>query len=266
MIQTQLNLASRIQIVTLETGAWRAQKLNKSETDILNRKHGTGDAAKVLVKLTDHPSLMALYKLHAEAYAEHRRITMPSIMDGMRIIPTGKQIEHAKVIADFQRRHNQLVSDFVAAYPQIRLDAPVALNGLFDASKWPEASVVEGKFAFTVRYLPCPSDDAWGDWLNETAQAGQAELRERLVIAARHLATALKGDGKLYQSALDNLRDVCDLAGEGFNLLDDPIIAQAARELRPHSAQAAESLRDAKAARKETGDKISSILGVLNFA
>ena len=265
-MQTQLNLASRIQIVTLETGAWRAQKLNKSETGTLNKKHGTGDAAKVLVRLTDHPSLMSLYKLHAEAYAEHRKITLPSIMDGMRIVPTGKQMDHAKIIADFQRRHNSLVSDFMAAYPQIRIDAPIALNGLFDASKWPNASVVESKFAFAARYLPCPSDGAWGDWLTETAQAGQAELRERLVTAARHLSTALKGDGKLYQSALDNLREVCELAGQGFNLLDDPIIAQAARELKPMATNTADNLRDAKAVRKDTGDKIASILGVLNLA
>ena len=232
----------------------------------MNKKHGTGDAAKVLVRLTDHPALMSLYKLHAEAYGEHRRITLPSIQDGMRIVPTGKQVEHAKMLSDFRNRHCNLVADFMRAYPQIRLDAPIALNGLFDASKWPVASIVEAKFSFNVRYLPCPSDGAWGDWLNETAEAGQAELRERLVEAARHLATVLNSDGKLYQSALDNLRDVCDLAGEGFNLLDDPIIAQAARELRPHASQAAESLRDAKVARADTGKQISNILGVLNLA
>jgi len=265
-MQTQLNLASRIQIVTLETGAWRAQKLNRAESHEVNKKHGTGDAAKVIVQLTDHPALLALYKLHAEAYGEHRRITLPSIQDGMRIVPTGKQIDHAKIISEFRAKHDSLVGQFMPDYPTLRADAPIKLNGLHDASKWPEPSVVAGKFLFSVRYLPCPSDGAWGDWLNETAEAGQAELRERLVTAARHLADTLKGDGKLFQSALDNLKDICDLSGEGFNLLDDPIIARAARELRPLSIHTADALRDAKAVRKSTGEQISNILGVLKLA
>ena len=264
-MQLTMNLASRIQISTVEMGMWRATKLNKTESERVNRDNGSGNAAKVIVRLTDNFSLISLQKLHAEAYQEHRKITLPSIQDGMRIVPSGKQPVHAAVMADFRRRHNSLVTDFLADYETIKSEAPVKLNGLFDGKKWPSKEVVAGKFSFAYRYLPCPSDGAWGDWLNESAQAGQGELRERLVNSARHLATVLKGDGKLYQSALDNLREVCELAGEGFNLLDDPIIEQAARELRPHATQAAASLRDAENIRRDTGDKIASILGVLNL-
>lgn len=150
--------------------------------------------------------------------------------------------------------------------PLIRAEAPIKLNGLFDGKQWPEKGTVSAKFIFRTRYLPCPSDGAWGAWLDETAQAGQAELRERLVTAARHLADVLKGDGKLFQSAFENLREVCELAGDGFNLLDDPIIAQAARELRPHASLAAESVRDAKMVRQDTAAKVGNILGALGLA
>lgn len=259
-------LASRIKLVTLNTGAWRAQKLNRKESQDVNARHGTSDAAKVIVRLTDHAALVALYKLHSEAYGEHRRLTLPSVQDGIRVVPCGREIEHSQVMASFVRKHQSLVMEFLADYDQIRLEAPIKLNGLFDGRQWPEVSIVQSKFSFDTRYLPCPSDGAWSDWLNESAQAGQAELRERLVTSARHLATVLQSDGKLYQSALDNLRDVCDLAGDGFNLLDDPIIAQAARELRQPACQTAESLRDAKSVRQATGETVSNILATLNLS
>ena len=169
-------------------------------------------------------------------------------------------------MADFARRHASLVADFLADYDLIRQEAPVKLNGLFDGRQWPSKDTVAAKFKFSTRYLPCPSDGAWSGWLDETAAAGQAELRERLVTAARHLATVLKSDAKLFQSAFDNLREVCELAGQGFNLLDDPIIAQAARELHAPASQAAGNLRDAKAARQDTAAKVSGILATLNLS
>ena len=232
----------------------------------MNAKHGTSDAAKVIVRLTDNASLAALYKLHAEAYAEHRRITLPSVQDGLRVVPTGKELEHSRIMSDYGAKHSALVADFLAEYDLIRTEAPIKLNGLFDGRQWPSKETVAAKFKFSTRYLPCPSDGAWSEWLNETAQAGQSELRERLVTAARHMADTLKGDGKLYQSVFDNLRDVCELAGEGFNLLDDPIIALAARELLPHANQAADNVRGASSVRKDTAAKVAGILSTLNLA
>ena len=260
------NLAQRIKLVTMNTGAWRAQKLNRKESADVNCRNGTADAAKVIVRLTDHPALTAIYKLHSEAYSEHRRMTLPSVQDGIRVVPCGKEIEHAKVMADFAQKHAVLLGEFMADYDQIRQEAPVKLNGLFDGRQWPAAETVASKFSFETRYLPCPSDGAWGEWLDESAQAGQAELRDRLVTAARHLADVLKSDGKLFQSALDNLRDVCDLAGQGFNLLDDPIIADAARQLRAPACQAAASLRDAKTVRQSTAETVNTILTTLNLS
>jgi hypothetical protein len=265
-MKTTQAIANSIKLTTMETGAWRAQKLNRKESADVNSRNNVTDAAKVIVRLTDNASLTALYKLHAEAYSEHRRITLPSVQDGIRVIPAGKELGHAKIMADYSAKHAGLVADFLAEYDDIRRESPVKLNGLFEGRQWPAKEVVASKFKFATRYLPCPSDGSWGDWLNETAQAGQSELRERLVTAARHLADVLKSDGKLYQSALDNLREVCELAGEGFNLLDDPIIAQAARELLPHGQQSAENLRDAKASRADTSAKVSGILATLNLA
>jgi sulfite reductase alpha subunit-like flavoprotein len=258
------SIASRITLVTLSTGAWRANKTNKRETLKVNNDHNT-DAARVVVRLTDHPSLTALYKLHSEAYTEHKKITLPSIQDGMRVLPAAKQMDHGKLMGVFVARHDQLVSDFLSEYELIRQEAPVKLNGLFDGDQWPDKFVVAGKFKFENRYLPCPNDQGWKEWIEETVSAGQEELKERLVQAARHLGEVLMTDGKLYQSALDNLRDVCDLVGSGFNLMDDPVIADIAKHLRAPASLNAAVLRDDKTSRRSTGDEVARILGTLKI-
>src|SRR4249920_1272190 len=71
-------IAGRMKIAVLQTGAWRATRLHKSETVDVNQRHNV-NVAKVMVRVTDHPALSDLTKLHAEAYAAHKRLTLPTI-------------------------------------------------------------------------------------------------------------------------------------------------------------------------------------------
>jgi hypothetical protein len=51
------DIAGRIKIVTLKTGAWRPTRTHKAETRAENDRHGTGDAARVVVRVCDHVAL-----------------------------------------------------------------------------------------------------------------------------------------------------------------------------------------------------------------
>lgn len=255
-------LASRIKLVTLNTGAWRAVKLHKAETLEENQRHGLKDQARVSVRICEHKALVDLNKLHMAAYQEHRRLTLPSIQDGMRVVPCGREFEHSKAMAAFKAQHQTLVAEFLQDYEVERHAAEMRLNGLYDPRFFPSKDAVESKFKFSFQYLGCPTDGSWADWLQESAQAGQGELRNRLVGAARHLAdVCAKDGGKFYQSVLDNLSDICSLAGD-FNLMDDPIIAQAAQQLAPLAAESVETLREDKAHREDIGKRTAAILNV----
>jgi len=113
--------------------------------------------------------------------------------------------------------------------------------------------------------MDCPTAGNWGEWINETLELGKMELQDRLVTAARKLIDVCSGDGKLYSSVLENLEDVCSLAGD-FNLGEDPIIARAAKELLPVATDFdASILRDNKALKRSTAERAESILKVLNL-
>lgn len=252
-------VAARTKITVLNTGVFQTTRLHKSETRAENARHNT-DAAKVLVRITDNPTLKELRSLHAQAYVEHKRLTMPTVQEGMRLLPVGRELQHSTTMRKFGDEHNRLVAKFLAVYEDERDAAPARLNGLYDASMWPSLSEVSRKFRFATRYLAAPTDGAWSDWLTESTRAAEDELRERLEEALERVRDRCKSDGKLYASVFDSIRELTDLVPDldftgGFT----PIVQAMAPLAQCH----AELIRDDEELRKAAADKASNILSVL---
>lgn len=260
------DVAARTKLAVLNTGRWQATRQHRKETNAVNDAHGT-KAAKVLVRVSDHPALTAITKLHAEAYQEHRRLTLPSVQDGMRMLPAGREFEHAEVMRKLGDRHNALVAEFLADYESERKAAPARLNGLYEASMWPSQSQIADKFAFSTRYLPCPAEGAWGEWFEASAEEAEKELRSRLkeaLVRVRDRCKAESADGKagkLYASVFDSIRDLAGLVPDlDFSGEYAPVV----EAMKPLAEIYVEDVRDdAKARRKvaKTADSILSILG-----
>jgi hypothetical protein len=254
------DVAARTKLAVLQTGAWRATRINRSETRNTNATHGTGNAAKVLVRVTDHAALTGLAKLHAHAYQEHRRFTLPTVQDGMRLLPAGREFEHAEVMRKLADQHNTFVREFLADYENERANAPARLNGLFDPSMWPSLHVVEHKFTFQTRYLATPVDGEWSEWLSASVESAEAELRERLEEALKRVKDRCKSDGKLYASVFEAIRELADLAPDlDFNGDYAPVV----QALAPLAKIHAEDVRDNPSARQKVAKQADSILSVL---
>lgn len=259
-------LADRIKIVILSQGFWNPQKHHKAESREENIRHGLDNDAKVHIKLTKHESLLKAITIKGQIYNVHRRLTMASPCDGMRVVPVGREFEHSDKLKELSAEFNKHVKDFINDYDSVVERARTKFNGLFDQSMFPPKDIMKDKFYNTTKYMNCPVEGDWEEWLNETVQLGKLELQDRLVKAARHMIDACKSDGKLYSSVLENLEDICELCGD-FNLLDDPIIAKAAEQLKPLARDfSVEILRDNNRLRKETADRASQILTMLNLS
>lgn len=253
------HIAQRTKIAVLKTGAWRATRLNKGESQKVNEEHHTDKAAKVSVKLTNHPALEALRKVHEEAYKSHCKLTLPSVQDGMRMLPVGREFEHSEKMNVFSGKHNEATSWFLGDYDIERESAPARLNGLYVASQWPVREKLAEKFSFSVRYLTAPMDGPWKEWLKESAQAAEDELRDMLRAAIQHVHDRCKADGKLYQSVFGKLSDLCALVPD-LNLRDAPDIAAAAVAARQFAGANAEGIRDSKAVRNDIAQRAAAIL------
>lgn len=261
------SLAARMKLCALNTGAWRATKLHRDESAKVNAAHHQTDTAKVHVKLTNSTALHELNKLHAEAYSQHKRLTLPTVQDGLRLLPVGREFEHSQVMQDFGAKHEALKVQFLAEYSDEARTAPVRLNGLYDARHWPHVSVISGKFSFRTKYLSCPTEGSWADWITESAQAAEEELRERLTEALSHLrdrCAAIDGKkaGKLYGTVFSNLADVCALVPD-LNFTADPQLEFAAQSAIELGKLDADTLRENHSARRDAASKAASILAAM---
>lgn len=251
-------------LCVLRTGAWRATREHRQESVAENARHAVQDIAKVHVRLTSHPALEALGKLHSAARAEHYRLTLPSLDEGVRFIPTTRILEHSNIIKDYAEKHSKLADEFCAAYDQERCEAPIRLNGLYRAEFFPPLEVVRSRFRFSSDYREVPEQGAWQDWLREAGQAAESELRERFADALRRMVETLRQPDKIFRDSLvGNLRDLCDLSGD-LNLsgaLDIAAVAQAARDnLCTYSP---DTLRDSKSEREEAAKRAAGLVSML---
>lgn len=256
-------IASRIKLAALNTGAWRATRLHKKETEKVNADHHTTDAAKVHVRLTDSEALRAINCLTAEAYDAHRKLTLPAAQDGFRLLPVGREFEHAAKMQEYGAKHRALVAQFLGEYDSEKASAPVRLNGLYDARQWPDRAVIAEKFLFTSRYMACPTDGSWADWITESARAAEDELRERLTDCLQRIAeNCAKEKPKIYDTMFSNLAELLPLVPD-FNFGESLAVAKAAQEAAQLATLSADTIRESKSARREAAQRANSILSAL---
>lgn len=242
-----------------KTGIWQATRLHKDETRAENQRHNT-NTAKVLVRITDSKTLQEIRKLHSDAYAKHKLVTLPTVQDGLRLLPAGRELEHSTLMRKYGDEHNRLVREFLAAYEDERDAAPNRLNGLYDPSMWPALSEVAKKFKFNTRYLPTPTIGTWGDWLMESTRAAEAELRERLETALERVRDRCRADGRLHATVFDSIRELVELVPDlDFAGELTPVVQAMAPLAQCH----AELLRDDEDLKKAAADKAANILSVL---
>lgn len=255
------SIASRIMLCTVNTSAWRATKFHKRETQDVQERHNS-KAPKVLVTICEHKALTEIAKLDSAIYHAHRGLTLPSCQDGMRMLPASRQIEHSNKMREFADQRRAFVAQFVGDYDAIKAAAPVKLNGLFDESMWPSRKVVESKFGFASRYLACPTEGSWGEWLEESARTADEALRDQLREALERVRDRCKGDGKLFSSVFGNLAELVAMVPD-LNLSDSRVIEEVADLAKPIGQIDAETVREDGKARAQIASQASRILTML---
>lgn len=259
------SLAERIKLVSLSQGSWGVNKLNKPESLAVKAKHNLSAEINPLVHvpIVVDEKLDTLKTLKGQIYTQHRLMTLPSIQEGQRILPVGKELEHSNMIRDFRPKWDDAVEAFGDVYQRLADEAPLKYGGLYDSRHWLPKSVILSKFRLTVHYLPCSTEGAWGDWLEQTAEIATAEYRQRIVDKARHLVDKCRdSDGRIFRACIDNLQEICG-EEKNFNLANDPIIKEGISKFNELAAGlSVEALRENTTLREDTAKRAEEILGL----
>lgn len=189
-----------------------------------------------------------------------------------------------KAIAEF----NEAVDEFVARYPDLRREAQITLNGMFNEADYPDLRQIRLKFGAKPDIEPLPqAKDFRVDLSQGAVDVIRSDIEQSVMLACQDaqrcawdkLRTCLSamverlngenedGKPKTYRDTLfSNVSELVDIL-PSLNVLEDPELDKAARKVKDEVlAYTAQQCRDSKAARLAAAAKVDSILAMMPSA
>jgi hypothetical protein len=289
---TRFNIDTCAMLVEVNVRQWTARKLDKSTTEevVSNKNAQNKGAARVNKHLLAGRSELEVINQHVGTIRTYLYdVTLPWSDSGLRLLTTAKFMEFNERMQEYEDKFNQLVEDFVTAYPTLITAQAMALGDMFNRTEYPTADDIKHRFEFRVNYMPVPtSGDFRIDVGNEAQQELQKKLQqladERIEHAMADIKTRLKDHlarmsdrlsvdtvgGELktrmfHSSLLDTAHELCSLAKD-LNITQDAELEQARVALKNAiSGIAVDDLRKDIPTRNEVKKEVDAILSKFNF-
>lgn len=247
-------ISSSAMLVDLGLSVWTGRKKDKrASADVAASNHArTGVASVNKALLGDCEQLGAIGKFASMVRQSHYASTMPWSDTGLRLLPTARFMSYTEQLSGFQEEFNRLVDEFLANYEWEVLQAHAKLGDLFNRDDYPTVDSLRDKFGFRLNYIPLPDSGDWRvdlesdaqdvlrqqyeDFYSKQMETAMRDVHDRLMeqiqTFTRQLGTDSEGrKGKIYQSTLDNIRNLAKLLEES-NFTDDPQVSLAHAKLR----------------------------------
>lgn len=289
-----MSISSSAVLASLNISVWPATKLDREVTDqVTTNANANPNAGKFMKNLFAGTSLRKdIEKYAAHCRVRHLRMTLPWADKGERLLPTQLFMDYKAFINEAEQKFNQLCDNFFIAYPQLLVDAPMNLKGLYKADDYPCLDDVKMKFGF--RYVISPLPEA-GDFRLDVGNADLEDLKQRyaadydarLADAMREpwerLHSTLKAmsekltdepdtatdDDKpkkrYHETLVTNATDLCSLLTK-LNVTGDPKLEEARKQLELTMLGAdIEAIKESPAIRESMKSKVDAILGKFDW-
>lgn len=157
---TAADISGRAMLVCLKISAWTARKFDKRVTKEINETRGASQDAGRYNKMLlpgDAEPYRRLVKVCNAARGDHYAQTLAWSDEGWRLLPTANYMEYSEMLRGHAAAFDAALADFIAAYPDLKEAARVALNGLYRPEDYPGVSELGRRFRFSIDYAPLPA-------------------------------------------------------------------------------------------------------------
>lgn len=276
---TTKTLAERGMLVTLGISQWTARKLDRAETRDVNARHSLRvEAARVNKNLL--PMALQLEQVHqttGHIRKDFARRTLPWGIDGVNILKAEAYEEFVSVANQWREDWDAAVNAFLEAYPQLREEAEIMLNSMFNESDYPTVNDLRTRFRFNLRFMPVPDVDDWRidvgtdererlvkqlrEQLAETEHAAMSVVWKRVYDVVARANERLRDPEAVFKSTLiENAVDLCRLL-PSLNLTNDPALEKTRQEIeRSLCVHTPDTLRTDPKVRSDTAKKMADIM------
>lgn len=284
------NLSDKCVLANFSVSRWGGHRFDRGATAEVHAAKGADqDSGNYNKRLLPKGSSAKIDAVVNAARDYHRRVTLPWLDGGVRILPSTNYMDYAKEMQDFRRAFEQEVAAFFKLYPELQKQAQKKLKALFNQADYPTITELKRFYQWDLLIQPFPSDK---DFRVEVPDLGrlQADLKSRMDqvykeamadVGARileevgHMAERLKAykpgkpgerraQGMFRESMISNVSALVDIL-PSLNLEDDPkltkIIATMKKDLCGHDV---EDLRLDGKLRKKVAASADQVLSAIN--
>ena len=241
-------LADKAMLVAIHVSLWGARKFDRQVSDEVAQSHEASSKAGRYNKhlLAEAEKLEELRTLAGQVRLWFYKITLPWSDDGNRLLPSASYFEFTKQFSEFKVAFEQLVREFIDAYPGYRENARPILGGLHRDSDYPEIEELLAKFDLRMEILPVPCGEDFRVSLGQEEKArvardidqqakqslsrGMGELWSRLKESVVRLAAQLeRPKARLHSATLRHMLEVAELVPR-LNVVKDEELTTLANE------------------------------------
>lgn len=278
-----MSITSRAVLVEMNVSVWTANKLDKQATaDVTASNSAASDAATVRKNLLAGTHMRKdIADFAAGCRLWHSTKTLPWADRGARLLPASMFLDYKTEANDRRDKFNQMVEDFLVAYPQLVKTAHNYLGTLFNPDDYPDVDEVRTKFGFRLVFSPVPEsndfrlavpeeellevrkqyEDDFHDRLSEAMREPWDRLYKLVSGMTEKLGEHTGEEKKRYhETFITNARDLCSLLTH-LNITKDPQLEKARRDLEKAMTGAdLESIKESPEVRIDMKKKLDAIL------
>ena len=279
-----MSITSSSVIVEMNLSVWTANKLDRGATDaVTSGNHAVHNAAQVRKNLMAGTNKRKEIADFAQACRSwHNQRTLPWADRGGRLLPTSLFMDYKEQANVMRNTFDSMVQDFLTQYPALVQTAHNYLGTLFDASDYPPAEEVAGKFGFRLVFSPVPEaadfridvpnndlieirqsyEDSFKDRLADAMREPWDRLRDMLMGMSEKL-TDIEGDEtkkRWHNTFVTNAQTMCTMLTH-LNVTKDPQLEAARRDLETAIFGVdIDGIKDSPAVREDMKSRVDNIL------
>lgn len=182
-----MTIKDKAMLVQLNIRQWTAERHDKTVTAKTEQDWGAKNAGRFNKYLVPKDSLEPIRKIATKVRDEHYKLTLAWGDNGDRLLPSKGYMDYTQKIRLAKTEFDEAVDTFIAAYPQLALDAKARLGNMYDPKEYPSVSVIRKKFGIETTFFPIP--DA-ADFRVDVADKERDKIRSEITktVSARQQA------------------------------------------------------------------------------
>jgi len=284
------NITEKLMIVRVSIHQWYPKKKDARALGDLAAMHNVDPErlGAVSKNLVDIKTIKPLQQRCRKLREDINDMTAPWEDGGLRALPAPTYFDFVTMLRESIQEIDALADSYAIEYETEITKAEIDLNGLYNADDYPSSIQMRNRFSVDYDFKPVPNASdvrVWGigddaaseiektvrESVERQVQEAQSHVVNQVVERAEEFMAKIKrydeqvqNDVKgvrLYDSAVDNLRDVLGLVLSGLNFTGDQELAKLCKDLKKSLKGAnAHTLRNSQKTRDASTESVEKVL------